>query len=272
MITADSRAYSSRLPHRRQHVSVARQIGLHLRQTYSRLSKKGLAQQGRYACAQQLKRARKETRKLRIYFGRVLRNLGRFTGPLKEKQTELLSISQRIYQQKRHDRKKIYSLHAPEVSCIAKGKAHKKYEFGSKLAIVTTSKECWVVAIDAVSGNPYDGTLLKPAIKQMEELTGKRPKEAFVDRGFRGSEHPSEDVAVCISGRKKLSRRLRRLLRRRAAIEPVIGHTKQEHGLKRNHLIGAKGDRINAMLSGCAWNLKKLMRALQEILPLRAAA
>ena len=99
-----------------------------------------------------------------------------------------------------------------------------------------------------------------------------KPKEAFVDRGFRGSEHHPEAVSVYISGRKKLSRRLAKLLERRAAIEPVIGHTKHDYGLERNHLLGTVGDRINAMLSGCGWNLKKLMRVLVAGLPRRAAA
>jgi transposase, IS5 family len=99
-----------------------------------------------------------------------------------------------------------------------------------------------------------------------------KPKEAFVDKGFRGSDHHPEGVSVYISGRKKLSRRLAKLLKRRAAVEPVIGHCKQEHRLERNHLLGTVGDRINAMLSGCAWNLKKLMRALVARLPLNASA
>jgi IS5 family transposase len=256
----------------RARVRLSRQVGLKLRQSYSRLSKKALARQGRYACAQQLKRARKETRRLRTYLGRVLRNVERFIGPLKEKQAELLRISRRIYEQKRHDKQKVYSVHAPEVECIAKGKAHKKYEFGCEVQVVTTSKAGWVVGIDAISGNPYDGATLKPAIKQVEQLTGVKPKEAFVDRGFRGSEHHPEGLSVYLSGRKKLSRRLAKLLKRRAAIEPVIGHTKHEHGLERNHLLGTVGDRINAMLSGCGWNLKKLMRALVDRPPLRAAA
>jgi IS5 family transposase len=253
-------------------VRVARQIGCKLRQSYARLSKKALARQSRYACAQQLKRARKETKKLRTYLGRVLRNVERFIGPLKEKHAELLRISRHIYEQKRADKQKVYSVHAPEVECIAKGKAHKKYEFGCKVQVVTTSKAGWIVGIDATSGNPYDGATLKPALKQVEQLTGVKPAEAFVDRGFRGSGHQPEGVTVYISGRKKLSRRLAKLLKRRAAIEPVIGHTKHEHRLERNHLLGTVGDRINAMLGGCGWNLKKLMRALVGKLPLAAAA
>ena len=148
-------------------VRLARQVGLKLRQSYSRLSKKALARQGRYACAQQRKRAGKETRR-RTYLGRVLRNVERFIGPLKEKQAGLLRLSRRLYEQQRNDKQKVYSVHAPEVECIGKGKAHKKYEFGCKVQVVTTSKAGWVVGIDAVAGNPYDRATLKPAIKQVE--------------------------------------------------------------------------------------------------------
>lgn len=257
---------------RRALVRLSKEVGLKLRQNYSRLSKKALFSQSRYAAAQQGQRARKQTRKLRTYLGRVLRNVERFIGPIKAKQAELVSRSRRILEQKRDDKHKLYSLHAPEVECISKGKAHKRYEFGCKVAVVTTSKAGWVVGIDAVRGNPYDGATLKPALKQVEKLTSVKPKEAFVDKGYRGSEHHPEGVEVYISGRKRLSRRLWKLLKRRAAVEPVIGHCKQEHGLERNHLLGTVGDRINAMLSGCAWNLKKLMRALVDRLPQSATA
>jgi IS5 family transposase len=140
---------------------------LKLRQSYSRLGKKAFFSQCRYAAAQQMQRARKQTKKLRTYLGRVLRNVERFVGSIKQKQEELVRRSRRILEQNRDDKAKLYSLHAPEVECISKGKAHKRYEFGCKVAVVTTSKAGWVVGIDAVSGNPYDGAMLKPALKQV---------------------------------------------------------------------------------------------------------
>jgi IS5 family transposase len=249
---------------RRGLVRLARQLNFRLRQSYERVGKKALARQGRYGAAQQLKRARRETKKLRVYLGRVLRNLERYCGPLRERQAQLLITARRILEQQREDRGKVYSLQAPEVECIAKGKAHKRYEFGCKVRIVTTSQAGWIVGIDAEHGNPYDGATLMPAISQVERLTGVKPEAAFADKGYRGTEHHPEGVAVYLSGRKNLSGTLARLLRRRAAIEPVIGHTKQDHGMGRNHLLGRAGDRINAMLSGCAWNLKKLWREFVE--------
>ena len=108
---------------------------------------------------------------------------------------------------------KLYSVHAPEVECISKGKAHKRYEFGCKVRIVTTNQKSWVVGVDAESGNPYDGATLKPAIAQVERLTGVKVKEAFVDKGYRGSEHHPEGVSVYLSGRKNLSPRLAKMLK-----------------------------------------------------------
>ncbi len=227
------------------------------------MGKRALQKQGRYAHAQQLKRARRETRKLRTYLGRVLRDIQRkatASGPELDPQlSQYLERAARIYRQQRADKHKLYSMQAPEVECISKGKEHKKYEFGCKVSVVTTSKRGWVVGIAALHGNPYDGHTLKAAHAQVEQLSGVKPEEIFVDKGYRGTQHHPENVAVYISGRK-LSGTLKRLLRRRSAIEPVIGHLKQDHRMKRNYLQGKEGDQINALLVGCGFNLRKLTR------------
>jgi IS5 family transposase len=243
-------------------VRLSGELQFKLRQSYLRVGKRAFVQQGRYRAAQQMKRARRETKRLRTYLGRVLRNLERFCGPLRERQAKLLVVARRIFEQERQDHGKVYSVHAPETECIAKGKVHKQYEFGCKVRVVTTNRTNWIVGIDAQHGNPYDGATLRLAVAQVEKLTGVKPEEAFVDKGYRGSAHHPAGVAVYISGRKLRSRMLAKRLSRRAAIEPVIGHTKHDHGMERNYLRGQVGDRINAMLSGCAWNLKKLWREL----------
>ena len=245
-------------------VRVARSCNFQLRQSYVRLGKRALVRQGRYGAARQLQRARRETRKLRTYLGRVLRNVERGRLKLSVRQAQVVSIARRIFVQQRTDHGKVYSVHAPEVECIAKGKVSKHYEFGCKVRIVTTSRRGWIVGIDAEHDNPYDGATLKPALGQVKRLTGVRPEEAFVDKGFRGQRYHPKAVAVYISGQRNLTPQLSKLLKRRAAIEPVIGHTKQDHGLNRNYLLGKIGDRINALLSGCAWNLKKLWRYFVE--------
>jgi len=256
---------------RRALVREARGAGINLRQTYVRLGRQALARQGRYAQARQMKRARRETKRLRQYLGRVIRDIRRKCPRPAPALKSLLERSERVLRQQRRDSPKLYSVHAPEVECIAKGKAHKPYEFGCKVAVVTTSKSNWVVGISAVHENPYDGATLAPALKQVERTTAVRPEEAFVDRGFKGAAHHPTDVAVYVSGRKRLTRTLKALLRRRSAIEPVIGHLKQEHGLERNHLLGQEGDRINALLTGCGFNLRKLWRFFKEAMSLQPA-
>ena len=245
-------------------VRMAQSCHFKLRQSYVRLGKRALVSQGRYGAARQRKRARRETRKLRTYLGRVLRNVERGQLKLSAKQTQVVSVAQRILAQHRTDHGKVYSVHAPEVECIAKGKAHKHYEFGCKVPIVTTSRPSWIVGIDAVHDNPYDGVTLKPALAQVKRLTGVRPEEACVDKGFRGQRYHPKAVAVYIAGRRNLTPQLSKLLNRRSAIAPVIGHTKHDHGMTRNYLLGKVGDRINALLSGAAWNLKKLWRHFVE--------
>ncbi len=171
-------------------------------------------------------------------------------------------MANRLLAQQKEDKNKLYSLHAPEVECIAKGKVHKKYEFGCKVSVVTTAKEPWVVGIKAHHGNPYDGRTLKASLKQVKELSGIKPKQAFVDKGYRGKENHPEDVEVFITGRKGLSATLKRFLKARSGIEPIIGHLKEDNKLCRNYLLGQIGDHINALLSGCAFNLKKIIRYL----------
>jgi IS5 family transposase len=256
---------------RRALVRAAQAADIPLRQTYVRLSQQALARQGRYAQARQMKRARRETKRLRLFHGRVIRDLRRKCPRPGHALRSLLERSERIFRQQRHDSPKLYSVHAPEVECIAKGKAHKPYEFGCKVAIVTTSKSNWVVGVRAVHENPYDGATLAPALKQVERTTEVRPEAAFVDRGFKGAAHHPADVAVYVSGRKRLRRTLKALLRRRAAIEPVIGHLKGEHKMERNHLLGQEGDRINALLTGCGFNLRKLWRFFKAAASLQPA-
>ncbi|MFL6256302.1 MAG: IS5 family transposase [Pyrinomonadaceae bacterium] len=256
---------------RRSLVRAARAAGIPLRQTYVRLGRQALARQGRYAQARQMKRARRETKRLRLFLGRVIRDIRRKCPRPAPALKSLLERSERILRQQRRDSPKLYSVHAPEVECIAKGKAHKPYEFGCKVAIVTTSRSNWVVGVEAVHENPYDGATLAPALSQVERTTEVRPQAAFVDRGFKGTTHHPAGVAVYVSGRKRLTRTLKALLRRRSAIEPVIGHLKGEHKLERNHLLGQEGDRINALLTGCGFNLRKLWRFFKAGVSLQPA-
>lgn len=239
-------------------VREARKTGVDLRQSYERVGKNALRMQGRYSHARQPKRSMRETKRLKTMLGAVMRDIRRKCEAPSEKLSSLLSTADRILGQKRTDRNKTYSVHAPEVECISKGKVHKKYEFGCKVSVVSTTKGNWVVGIDALHGNPYDGHTLSGAIAQAESLTGLTIKDVFCDKGYRGAAASVPDKNVHLSGRR--NKAVRRWLKRRSAIEPIIGHMKSDHRMDRNFLKGADGDRMNAILTGCGFNLKKLMR------------
>lgn len=256
----DARLYQKT---RRALVRSAKERGIDLRQNYERLGKEAMVKQGRYAHARQFKRARKQTRKLQTFLGRVIRDIRRKCQAPDEDLFRLLSLADRIFHQKRNDKNKVYSVHAPEVECIAKGKAHKRYEFGCKVAMVTSSIKNWVLAIDAIHGSPFDGHTLKQSLDQVKRITGWQPLHAYCDRGYRGADKEITDTAVHLAGKKKRSMKpgVWRWYARRSAIEPIFGHLKSDHRLERNHLKGKDGDRMNAILSGCGFNLRKLLGA-----------
>jgi len=264
----DARLYDKA---RRALVRQAKSEGVPLRQTYAKAGKRAQRQQSRYAAAQQYKRAGRETRKLQVFLGRVIRDVQRNASQPSQQLQHMLDIAQRIFSQQRHDSHKLYSVHAPEVECIAKGKVHKKYEFGCKVAFTTTAHSNWIVGVQAHHDNPYDGATLKPALKQVEALTGVKVEVALVDQGYRGADYHPEDVTVHVVGRHKAIGALHKLFKRRSAIEPIIGHTKQDHGMTRNHLLGQVGDKINAVLSACGFNLAKLIHFFSDSTPTTVA-
>jgi len=244
----------------------AQSLGIRLRQNYRFKSKKLLAKQGRYAHARQMKRAGKMTRQLKTILGRVLRDIQRKAPAVQgrivdERLGELIALAERLLAQTRTSKNKVYSVHAPEVACIAKGKAHKRYEFGCKASVAATSKSNWIVGAHALDGNPYDGHTLCGAITQVERLTGHSPQDVMVDQGYRGHGYEgTASVHVVRTIPKRATRAVRRMLKRRAAIEPTIGHMKSDNRLNRNYLTGSEGDKINTLLSAAGYNLRKLLR------------
>ena len=220
--------------------------------------------QGRYSHARQMKRSRREQKKLRNYLGRGIRDIRRKCSKPGEKLSIMLDRAHRIVTQNRNDKNKLYSMQAPEVECIAKGKVHKKYEFGCKVSLVSTSKDSWIVGVQAVHGNPYDGHTLKAALDQAEEISGWRPQNAYCDKGYKGVPAVLNNTSVHLANKKKKSMKASewKWYRRRSGIEPIIGHTKSDHRMDRNYLKGEEGDKINAILAGCGFNIRKLLRAI----------
>ena len=256
-------------------VALAQEAGVQLRQTYARKAPLLAAQVGRYAHARQFKRMRKALRKLKGYTGRVMRDLRRQidripAGAFRETVLDTLVLVSRLLHQPIKGGGKIYALHEPDVDCISKGKARVRYEFGTKVSIATTIDEGFVVGMRALPGNPYDGHTLAEALEQVEILTDQRPELAVVDRGYRG--HGVETTRVLISGSKRgLTPALKKLLRRRSAIEPEIGHMKTDGRLARCPLKGLRGDAIFAVLCGCGHNLRKILNHIRKLLSLLLA-
>ncbi len=248
-------------------VKAAKKFGLNIRQSYERLSKTALLMSGRYFHARQTKRAKREVRKLKTWLGRVTRDIGRLISgeqPLQEAFAELFDKANRLLNQTRESKDKLYSIHAPEVECIAKGKAHKKYEFGNKVSLVSTSREGFLLGALGLHGNPYDGHTLAAGLEQADRLSGHSIRNAFVDRGYRGHGYDGEvTIHICDGKRASLPRRLQRLRKRRSAIEPLIGHAKHDGRLGRNYLLGKDGDRMNAILCACGQNLRLLLNRIK---------
>jgi IS5 family transposase len=247
-------------------VKIAKKRGIELRQSYERVGENVLRQQGRYAHARQMKRASKATKQLKNYLGRVIREVERSEAKLTKREKEILGLVKRLHEQKREDTKKVYSLHAPEVECIAKGKAHKKYEFGCKASVVSTNETNWVVGADACHGSPYDGHTLVEALSQTTRLTGIEVQEVYCDKGYRlkRGEKP-ENCRIFLPGERKRSVGERKRMKRRNAIEPIIGHMKYDNRLSRNYLRGIMGDVRNVILAACGFNMRKLLRAFLYI-------
>jgi IS5 family transposase len=243
--------------------AAAQARGIALRQSYRRVAKAAARMAGRYAHAKQFKRMRKELRKLRTWLGRVLREIERKVPAPDAALQALLDLCRRVHAQQPTDKHKLYSLHEPEVVCLSKGKAHKRYEFGQKLSLATSNRANWIVGVRLCPGGPYDGHTLADTLGQVEQTTGLPVEAAYVDKGYRGHDYRGEAwIHVAGSSSRDLTRTQKQRRRRRSAIEPKIGHLKQDHRLGRCFLKGLLGDAINAVLAAAGSNLRKLLRWL----------
>lgn len=265
----------------------ARTSGLKLRQSYVRVGKRALIMVGRYGHARQFRRRNREIRFLKTRLGRVLRDIERLIKGNKDLEIQFaapLARAWTIYGQalKRKASPKVYSWHAPEVECIGKGKAKAPYEFGCKATITTTNAQApggmFVLHTDALHGNPYDGHTLGEVLSQTARLTGVTPTRAFVDKGYRGHKQNQfrfdpethQDTRppwrVFTAGRKALKPHLKAELKRRSAIEPIIGHLKTDHRMDRNHLKGKNGDRFNVKMAAIGFNFRRVLAWLRDFL------
>jgi IS5 family transposase len=245
--------------------SISEKEDLPVRQSYSRTLKKLAVDQRFRNHPKNHGKARKADRKVKTIAGRLVRELERNLEPNSQYQSEL-ELYKRVLNQKKEDKHKVYSLHEPEVECISKGKEAKKYEFGNKASIITTQRTGVIVGAMSFR-NPYDGHTLQPTIDQSERLLEQKSiKTATVDRGYKGKSKINDVVIQSPkpfndkTQTKYKQNKLKKQFSRRAAIEPVIGHLKSDHRMKRNFYKGIVGDSINVMLSAAAFNFKRMMR------------
>jgi transposase, IS5 family len=259
---------------------LAQKHGVRLRQSYVRIAKRAAMMAGRYAHAKQFNRHRRQLRILRTRLGRLIRDIRRkITGRQDVEaafQAPLARASQIRSQQQRQRGWKLYSFHAPEVECIGKGKASAPYEFGVKASIVTTNARApggqFVLHAKALPGNPYDGHTLRAVIEDTQRLTGCEIERAYVDKGYRGHD-AANPRRVFISGQKRgVFGAIKRELRRRSAIEPVIGHMKDDGHLGRCYLKGRAGDAANAILTAVGYNFRRILAWLRVLLRLLLTA
>ncbi|MET3518183.1 IS5 family transposase [Pseudacidovorax sp. 1753] len=258
-------------------VVAARRVGIALKQTFVKEARTLRRRAGGYAHARQFKRLRKVLKRQRTILGIVLREVQRKIGEASHEAGEaarsnlqtLMQRAELIRCQRPKDKDKLYALHAPEVECIGKGKARKPYEFGVKVGVAITHRQGLMVGARSFTGNPYDGHTLAEQLQQVRILTedtGARLKEVVVDLGFRGVDADNPGVQIIHRGKfKSLTALQRRWLARRQAVEPAIGHLKQDHGMERCWLRGDTGDALHAVLCAAGYNIRWLLRAIVRL-------
>lgn len=248
---------------------IAGKEGIDLRQTYTRELKQLMIDQRFHQHPKRKKKARSATRKIKVIAGRIVRDVERkMDVDIKSQYEELFTIFNKVLTQERNSENKIYSLHQPHVKCIAKGKEHKKYEFGNKTSIVKTKKSGIIVGAMAFKENIFDGDTLAPQLAQTTRLTESSPKYGIVDRGYRGRKNVNGTTIIIptklpATANNYQKQKIRKQFRARAGIEPIIGHLKQDHRMSRNFLLDQIGDSVNTLLAAAGFNLRKMLQRLK---------
>ncbi len=249
---------------------ISQKVGVKLRQSYHRIVKKLIKIQSRAHQIKWAKAVKKARKQIKTIAGRLVRDVVRKVtklGKLSTYEPEIALFNQVLAQTKK-TKDKIYSLHERAVACIAKGKAAKKYEFGSKVSLAILPKSNIVVGVCNFLGNPHDSKTLHNTLSQVKKITGRDYEQAVVDRGYRGCTKIEKTKIIIPDNNTRKScyekAKKRKLCRSRAAIEPIIGHLKHDHRMLRNYLKGTVGDSVNALLSGMAFNFKLVLRKIEQ--------
>jgi IS5 family transposase len=262
-------------------VELAKECGLSLKQTFVKEAKQLTRRAGGYAHAKQFRRMRKVINRQRTIVGRLSREIERLVANQITNQVATLSAefkgmikealvkAQRLMTQTKHRKSKgvpkLYSWHAPETECISKGKARTPYEFGVKVGITSTIKGNLILGARSFPNNPFDGHTLHEQLEQASILSNSTIKNVYVDLGYRGVDQDNPGVSIKHRGKyKSLTEQERKLLKRRQAIEPIIGHLKSDNRMNRCHLKGPEGDAIHAVLCAAGYNIRWLLRMIRK--------
>ena len=253
----------------RKCVGIAHKEGVTLRQTYTRIVKNLSYQQRFRRTRTQQKQARRADKRILTIAGRLVRDLkNKLSKEAFERKKSEIELFERVLAQKRQDKNKIYSLHEPHVQCIAKGKQHKPYEFGSKASIIIGRNSGIVLGALNIEINDYDGHTLDEALEQFAYINGYDPQKAIVDLGYRGRRKVNNTIIQTPSTPPKATaaqkNNLRKDSRRRSAVEATIGHLKRDHRLNRNYYKGVAGDHYNVLLAAAAINFARWMRLAKQ--------
>lgn len=249
-------------------LDIVHKLNLPLRQSYTFVLKRIYRDQRFRNHPQNRNKALRADRKLRTIAGRLLRELKRNL-PENHDYGSLIGIFETVLSQRCESRKKIYSIHEPEVQCISKGKEHKKYEFGNKVSVIRSATG---IILGAMSfRNEYDGHIIEPALEQVERLTGRKIRNLAGDRGYESRKEINGTRILIPDVPKRTDSHYRRkkkhgLFCKRAGIEPTIGHLKSDYRLGRNFYKGVSGDAVNILLAAVAYNFKRAMKALCGLL------
>jgi IS5 family transposase len=272
--------------------ALARRQGVVLRQSYARVARHARREAARLLHGRGHKQGMRHLRRLRTFLGRLIRDVARKVEGDPDRKAAFahtLARARRIHGQRPGDADKLYAFHAPEVECIARGKARARYEFGVKTSVAVTNARQpggqFVLGARTLPGNPYDGRSLAAQLDQVARLTGRTVQRAYVGEpvsaigsnepanGYRGHGVVREGLQVVLSHtRGILSPTIRREMRRRNAIEPVLGHMKTDGLLERNHLNGPEGDAVNAILCAVGHNCRLLLAWFRRLLACLLAA
>jgi IS5 family transposase len=248
---------------------IADEHDIQLRQTYKRELKQMMIDQRFHSHPKRKKKARAAARRIRVIAGKIYRDLYRkLNEGQKSHYSKLFKVFDKVLEQHKDSKDKIYSIHQPYVKCIAKGKEAKKYEFGNKSSIVKTKNSGIIIGAMAFTENIYDGDTLSPQLQQVGRMIGKMPEIGIVDRGYRGRKFV-EGVKIIMPGKlfaqagRYLINKTRERFRARAGIEPIIGHLKQDHRMCRNFLLDEDGDKLNTILAATGFNLRKMLQRIK---------